>query len=310
MPGVTSARSLNPSTASHEVGQRKVAFAVLAVLALIWGYNWVVVKIALSYAPPIAFSALRAAAAAAFLFVLLALCGKSLRAPVRPLRLALLALFQTTGFLGLISWALALGDAGKTAILAYTMPFWVLLLAAPILRERLTGAKVLAGGCGLTGIIMIFSPWTVHGDRLGMMLAIAAGADWAIAVLIAKTLRVQGMWALLGLNAWQALIGCLPLAAVALIVHAGPIRWTPAFIVTLFYSAVLGTGVAWAMWLFVLSRLSASLSGLAALSVPVIGILADWAQLGTRPGPWESLGAATLIAGLALIAWIQRRSAV
>jgi drug/metabolite transporter (DMT)-like permease len=59
----------------------------------------------------------------------------------------------------------------------------------------------------------------------------------------------------------------------------------------LLYSVLFGTGIAWILWLFVLSRLSASISGLAALMIPVVGILADWAQLGVRPGLWETLGA-------------------
>ena len=291
---------------SHEVRGRKIAFAALASLALIWGYNWVVMKIALSYAPPIAFGALRTGSAALFLFAVLAACRKSLAMPTGLGRLTLLGLFQTTGFVGLINCALSQGDAGKTAILTYTMPLWVLLLAAPVLGERITKGKVLAGGVGFAGIIMIFSPWTVHGDTVGMALAIGAGLDWAIAVMIAKSVRLRDFWVLLALNAWQMLIGCVPLSIAAFAVRAPPIDWTPAFIATFLYSVVFGTGIGWFLWLFVLSRLSASLSGLVTLIIPVIGILADWAQLGARPGPWESLGAATLILGLGSIAWTQR----
>lgn len=291
----------------HADRGRKPAFAALALLALIWGYNWVAMKVALSYAPPATFGALRAGSAAAFLFAFLAACGKSLRMPVSPRRLVALALFQTTGFVGLMSCALATGDAGRTAILVYTMPFWVLLLAAPVLGERLTRAKVLAGGCGFAGIVMIFSPWAMHGDLSGMALAAGAGLDWAVAVMIAKSMRVHGIWALLRLNAWQALIGCIPLGVLALLVRAQPIHWTPAFILALLYSVLFGTGIAWFLWLFVLSRLSASISGLAALMIPVVGILADWAQLGVRPGLWETLGGGMLIFGLSLIAWAQSR---
>ena len=59
----------------HADRGRKPAFAALALLALIWGYNWVAMKVALSYAPPVTFGALRAGSAAAFLFAFLELCG-------------------------------------------------------------------------------------------------------------------------------------------------------------------------------------------------------------------------------------------
>ena len=222
---------------------------------------------------------------------------------------ALLGLFQTTGFVGLITLALYRGDAGKTAILAYTMPFWVLVLAAPVLGERITRAKLVAGACGLAGVVMIFSPWTIHGDVLGMALAVAAGLAWAVAVMVAKRIAVRGVWALLSLNAWQMLIGAVPLGIVGFAAPGRPVHWTAAFIVALLYSVVLGTSIAWFLWLFVLSRLSASVSALAALIIPVVGILADWAQLGARPGWWEVLGSATLILGLGMIARIQRGTA-
>ena len=123
----------------------------------------------------------------------------------------------------------------------------------------------MAGACGFLGIVMIFSPWTMHGDLSGMALATGAGLDWAVAVMIAKTMRVHGIWALLGLNAWQALFGSIPLGLLALLAHAHPIHWTAAFIVALLYSVVLGTRIDWFHGLFVLSRLSANVSGLAAI---------------------------------------------
>lgn len=293
-------------TLSHEARSQKIAFVVFALLAVVWGYNWVVMKVALTYAPPFAFAAMRTGGAAVLLFAMLAALGKPLRPPAAG-RLLLLALLQTTGFVALTSWALSLGNAGKTAILAYTMPFWVLLLAAPILGEHITRGKALAGGLGLAGVILILSPWTAHKDFPGLILALAAGLAWALAVMVAKKIPAHDTWTLLSLNAWQCLIGCVPLIIVAVFLPESPIHWTLSFDLALAYNVVLGTGLAWFMWLFILSRLSASVSGLSALIIPVIGILAGWAQLSERPGPWEIIGALTLISGLGLVAWTQRR---
>ena len=83
-------------------------------MALFWGYNWVVMKVALRYAEPAVFVALRVFLGAVFLFLLMLI----LRRPLRPknLRLTLfVGLFQTTGSLGLMTWALASGAAGQTA---------------------------------------------------------------------------------------------------------------------------------------------------------------------------------------------------
>lgn len=290
----------------HSYG-RAPAFAALAILAGVWGYNWVVMKVALSYAPPFPFAALRAAGAAALLFGMLAALRKPLRPPA-PLRMVWLALFQTFGFVTLTSFALYTGNAGKTAILAYTMPFWVLVLAVPVLGERVTVGKVLAGGLGFAGLLLILSPWTAHSGLLNTLLAAGAGLDWAIAVMIAKKIPAHGTWDLLALNAWQALVGCIPLSLAAFLVPAPPIHWTMAFDLALVYNIVLGTSLAWFLWLFMLSRLPAGVSGLSALVIPVVGILSAWVQLGERPGAWESAGVCAVVAGLGLLAWAEGRS--
>jgi drug/metabolite transporter (DMT)-like permease len=111
--------------------------AALAALTLIWGYNWVVMKVALADSPPLTFAALRSGLSAAALFVVLLVMRKSL-APSggRGRGLFFLGLFQTAGFVGMVSLSLAEGAAGKSAVLAYTMPFWTLLMASIMLDER------------------------------------------------------------------------------------------------------------------------------------------------------------------------------
>jgi len=47
------------------------------------------------------------------------------------------------------------GEAGKTAVLLYTMPFWVILLAWPILGERIRGLEWLAVILAFAGLVCI-----------------------------------------------------------------------------------------------------------------------------------------------------------
>ncbi len=293
--------------AVNEDRGRALAFAALGLLALVWGYNWVAMKTALAYAPPFPFAALRALGGGLALFLVLALMRKPLRSPA-PGRMILLALTQTTGFSALTSLALYTGDAGKSAILTYTMPFWVLLLAAPLLGEGITRGKAIAGGLGFTGLILLLSPWRSHPDLASALYAVGAGLDWAIAVMIAKKIPVRGLPELLALNAWQLLAGSVPLIVAALLIPAPPIRWTLGFDLALGYNIVLATALAWFLWLYILSRLPAGLSGLSSLAIPVIGIAAAWLQLGERPDLWEGAGIAAVIAGLAILFFAGRRS--
>ncbi|MFI4927451.1 MAG: DMT family transporter [Burkholderiales bacterium] len=276
------------------------ALAALAVLTFIWGYNWVVMKVALAYSGPFVFAALRTSLGGLCLLLLLLLARKPFW-PTRPWRALLLGLFQTTFFIGLVCWALVSGNAGKSAVLAYTMPFWVILLAPFFLGERLKGLQWLAVLLALGGLLLIFSPWHHTPDLFSSVLALGAGVAWGISVIVAKQTPVDGGWDLLSLTGWQMLMGSAPLILIALCVPAPATHWTPAFMWALFYNVVPANAIAWALWLFAVGRLSATLSGLASLASPIVGVLAGWLQLGEVPSPAETLGMLLVFGALGLL---------
>jgi len=125
----------------------------LAVMTIIWGYNWVVMKEALSFCGPFVFAAMRAFPAALCLFGILLWSKKNWR-PRQVKWTILLGLLSTTLGLGLPIWSLVSGGAGKTAVLLYTMPFWVILLAWPILGERIRGLEWLAVILAFAGLVV------------------------------------------------------------------------------------------------------------------------------------------------------------
>ncbi|MBS3731892.1 MAG: DMT family transporter, partial [Desulfobacterales bacterium] len=106
---------------------------------------------------------------------------------------------------------------------------------------------------------------------------------------------------LLAANAWQLMAGAVPLILIAFFVESRAIEWTPYFIGAVAYNAVLATAVAWTLWFFALQEMPAGMAGLGTLTVPVLGVLAAWLQLGEVPGPWEGLGMVLIFCGLALL---------
>jgi drug/metabolite transporter (DMT)-like permease len=278
---------------------RRLAAPALFLLALIWGYNWVVMKIALQYSQPFTFAALRSFFGALALFLMLVI----LRRPFRPKALgltALLGLLQTTGFVGLLTWALQNGGAGKTSILTYTMPFWLLLMAWVVLGERLKRFQWVAVGCALLGLILVLSPWRLHGG-LSDLLAVGGALCWAASAIVAKVLRKRHKVDLLSLTAWQMLLGSLPLILVAALTWTGPPVWSGSLIAGLVYNIILGNAVAWILWLYILNSLPAGTAGLGTLLTPVIGVASAWIQLGERPGWSEGLGMAAIVGALLLV---------
>jgi drug/metabolite transporter (DMT)-like permease len=288
-----------PAPAGATARTRDLGILALCLLAPIWGYGWVATKVALDYSHPLTFAAMRAALSGVGLFVVLIV----LRRPLRPpplLWTSAIAMLQTTAFVGLATWGLHTSGAGKVAVLTYTMPFWLLLLAWAFLRERLRGVQWFAVGLALGGLVLVVSPWRLQG-ALGSVLTVLGGFSWAASALLVKLLERRHSVDILSLTAWQMLIGAAPLIVIAAVAREGATAWTGVFAGALAYNVILANGVAWLLWLFALRSLSTGAAGLGTLAVPVVGVIAAWLQLGERPGGVEAAGMALIIAALAVL---------
>ncbi len=283
------------------------AFVALMVLTAIWGYNWVVMKSALEFAGAFQFAALRTVLGAVCLFAVIIYMRKPLRVREMP-TLMVLGLMQTSGFTGLLIWALVEGGAGKTAVLTYTMPFWVMVLAWPLLGEKLRGLQWPAAVLSTMGMLFILDPMHLGTDTFSMFLAVMSGVFWAMSVIVAKKLHQREPdLDLLTLTAWQMLFGSVPLAIAALMIPAPEIQWTPYFIGAVIFNAVFCNALAWLLWLYALQRLSAGIASMSSMLAPVIGVVAAWIQLNEVPSTTELIGMALIAASLVIISIISIR---
>jgi drug/metabolite transporter (DMT)-like permease len=277
--------------------------AVLAIAALscIWGYNWVVMKGCLQYADAYDFAALRTGIGAVSLFALLLWKRRPLR-PEAFWMTALLGFVSTTACIGLVTLALVTGGVGKTAILVYIMPFWVLLLAWPILAEHIRGAQWIPVILAFSGLLIILEPWNLQSTFISKLFAVLAGVAWALSAIMTKIMTRKRSFDLISLTAWQMLLGALPLGMIALFVSDTPVRWTPYFTIGLLYSSIVSQGLALVLWFFILSKLSAGVASMGTLATPVIGTIAAAIELGERPSVLEAWGMLLILTALALLA--------
>lgn len=283
-----------------KLSSQRGALAALAGTVLIWAYSWVVMKQALTWAGPFDFAALRYLLGALVLVGALLANGQSL-APPPLLATVLIGLCQTAAFQGLEQWALVSGGAGHVALLAYSMPFWAVLLAWPLLAERPTRRHWAGLTLAAAGLVCILAPWRGLGNPLSTLLALAGGVGWAGGTVLSKRLFQRHAVSPLSLTAWQMLVGALVLGAVALWVPQRPIIWNGRFAGALIYSAVMASSVAWGLWLVVLKRLPTTIASLSSLGVPVISVLLAWPILGERPGVTDAVGIVFVLLGLAAV---------
>ena len=291
---------MNKTLPSSPRSSQIAAIFSLMVLVLIWGYNWVVMKVALRYSSSFDFAALRILVGLVGLLVVFI----SSRKPLLPRRgvfgIFLTGVLQTGGFYVFSTWALVSGGVAKTVVLNYAMPFWVLLLAWFALGERLQRTQWAGVAIALAGLLFILMPFRFTKGLFSEVLALLSGFSWAAGIVVAKRLQQRTELDLLSLTTWQMLFGSIPLFLCAFLIPSPPIRWSLSFMATLVYSGILGGAVAWSLWFYALSRLPAGVASLGTLATPVVGVLAAWVQLRETPTLLEGVGMVLIIAALVL----------
>jgi drug/metabolite transporter (DMT)-like permease len=272
----------------------------LVVLSLTWGYTWVIAKQGLAYAPPFAFAAERCLGGALSLLIVLKLLGRPLKL-VAPWQTLGIGLTQVAGFMVFQTWALVEGGPGKTAVLIFTMPIWTLLLAWPILGERVRGKQWLAAVSTLSGLLLIIEPWDMHASLFSKFLGLMAALCWAIGTILIKRLRANTPVDLLTLTTWQMLLGAVPLILLSFIVPEPPTQWTISYIGIIGFISIFSTAMCWWLWIYILDRVPAWEASLSILGTPVVAILASRLTFGEQFKGTEIAGILLIGGGLALL---------
>lgn len=268
------------------------------VVIVVWGMNFVVIKVGLEDMPPMLLGALRFMLAAfpAILFI---------KRPQIPLRwLLAYGLTISFGQFAFLFSAMSLGmPAGLASLVLQAQAFFTLLFAVLLLGERLQRANLFGLLVAAAGLLLI----GLQGDRImtlaGFALTIGAAAMWALGNIITRRL---GKVNLVGLVVWGSLIPPLPFLGLSWLLE-GPQAMASALrgiglnsILVLSYLAFGATILGYGLWSRLLSRYPASLVAPFSLLVPVVGLTSAALLLDERLSGLQLLGALLVMLGLLL----------
>ena len=273
------------------------------LLALAWGLNWPAVKIMLSALPPFTLRWVGLGAGALLLAGVAALRGALLRPPssawpgiVAGGVLTIAAFSICTAFAQLST------STSRAAVLTYTMPMIAAALAWLVLGERpgrRSGCALLLGAVG----IAVLSGPVLQAPRLewrGLAWPLLAALAWAAGTIATKRWPPAGDR--LVVTAWQLAIGAACAGIAALLAGEQlPSVWEPRVVAALGYHVVIATALAYVLWYRLLESLSATVSSLTTLAVPVVGVIGAMALVGDRPGAADWIGVALVLGGAALV---------
>lgn len=277
-------------------------FLVTVVLA--WGLTWPVNKALLRYLPPLWAVALRTAIAALALVAVASLRGRLVPPPRGDVPVLLsITLLHMVGFTVLSTWGLALVPAGRSVVLAYTTPLWVIPGAWLFLGERLTRRRAAGVGIGLLGLLVLFNPsaldWSDRGVVLGHLAIVAAAMLWAGSIL-----HIRGHpWRStpFELLPWETLLATGILTVLAMLFSTFPaVEWTPTVVLLVLYASLPGSALAYWAVAMASRKLPAVTTSLGLLATPVVSVIAAWVFLGEPLTPTLIVAVVLILGGVAL----------
>jgi drug/metabolite transporter (DMT)-like permease len=297
------------SAARPAPAQRAVpvsSFMLIGILALVWGCNWPVLKIGVTELAPLTFRAASLPFAGIGLLILAKVGGDSIAIP-RALwgKVAALALFNIGAWNGLIVFGVQQMPAGRSAILAFTLPVWSVLFSLLLLHEPLSRRKVIGLALGMCGMALLLGEDIRHVQRspAGTLFILGAAISWGFGTVLLRRWKLELPQNTL--TGWMMILGWLPIVALA--PWFDPHPWLSlsnmnhtAWFAVLYNIFFAGTLAHWA-WFTMARTLPVAVSSLSSLPVPVVGVLSGMLFLGERPGPSEFIALALVLASIGTV---------
>ena len=265
------------------------------VVMVIWGVNFVAVKLGTSELPPLLLTAIR--------FAIVAL----LVTPLRPLPkgklggVIALSIVLGLGHFGVLFVGIKGLDTPTAAItIQLGVPFSA-IAATLVYREKLRFLTILGMALSFSGVALLAGEPT-HPDPFSLALVIFAAACWAGSNLILKKIgSVDG----LALNGWMSLFTAPQVFLASLIFESGQKEallnagWAGWGAVG--FTVLMASLVAYTLWYRLMTRYQVNRVVPFALLTPVIGVVAGVLILGDPLGWHKLLGGGLTILGVAII---------
>ncbi|MGX5220927.1 EamA family transporter [Pseudomonas segetis] len=273
---------------------KDVFFALLVIL--VWGLNFVVIKVGLHGVPPMLLGALRFTLAAipAIFFI---------KRPNLPLRW-LIAYGMTISFgqFAFLFSAMSVGmPAGLASLILQSQAFFTLMFAALVLGERVRTSNIMGLVVAAAGLLLIGMQSGAGMTLAGFGLTICAAVMWAMGNIITKKV---GQINLVSLVVWGSLVPPLPFLAMSLLFE-GPAQIETSLrnislssIMAIVYLAFIATILGYGLWSRLMSRYPASQIAPFSMLVPVIGLSSSALLLNEQLSQLQMLGALLVMAGL------------
>ena len=284
---------------------RTAAILLFAVVVLSWGITWPVMKAIVAEVSPLWASAIRSVIAIVALLVVLIATGNLILPPRRDWIVVLnISLLHMVIFAALLAVGIQFIPAGRSVVLGYTAPLWVVPGARLFLGERITPRRALGVAIGVAGLAVMFNPlafdWSDRNAVLGNGMILLGAFCWAASILHVRA----HTWIAtpFQLVFWEVLVAMVVLGALAFALEGDPhhIDWNPKLVGLFLFASIFGIVVAYWAMATVNRSLPAITTSLGVLATPVVGTLFSTFALGEALDPSLIVAMALILGGIAV----------
>lgn len=282
--------------------------AALAMLTLVWGLNWPVMKLGVTHYPPLSFRTLSMWIGLPVLWA----ATRAMRVPLAIPRAEWPELVKLT-VTNMIVWhvlailSVQALSSGRAAILGYTMPIFSALWGMALFGQRLSARQLGGVAAAAVGVALLL--WheleRMAGRPWGAAGMLVSAAVWALGTqqLRRTTMRTPT----LAIVFWMTVLTTLVMTLLAVLLERD--RWTAPDGVAwaaIVYNAVLIFGFAQPIWLVLARQLPPIASTLSVMLIPVLGVLSGAVWLGEVLHWQDFASIGLMLTAIASVLWPAR----
>jgi drug/metabolite transporter (DMT)-like permease len=278
---------------------------VLALLTVVWGLNWPIMKMGVTGFPPLTFRFICLLIGTPVLGLGLWAMKVPFQIPKQHWReLLVLSIFNMFIWHALIILAVQYLSSGRSAILGYTMPIFSALIGAWVFKNQL--AHRAWGGVAAAALGVVLLLWhelsNLSGKPIGVVLALIAASTWALGTQLLR--RTSIPLPTLTLSFWMTAMTTVVMGLLSFVFEFE--RWqepSATHWAAILYNAVLVFGFAHAAWFYLARSLPPVASTLSVMMIPILGVFSGaWAL--NEILHWQDWAAmALMVVSIASVLW-------
>lgn len=278
------------------------------IVIVLWGMNFVVIKIGLKGIPPLLLAALR------FMFVAFPAIFFLAKPKVELKWLIAYAATISFGQFAFLFSAIAVGmPAGLASLVLQAQAFFTVGLSALIFGDKLKTSNVIGMLIASLGLVLLgsasISASASQVSMAGFGLTLCAALSWACGNVVSKKIGSVDM---LSLVAWSALLPIIPFVALSCMSDGAAVVWhslthiSMSAVLAILYLSGAASLIGYTLWGKLLAALPTHVVAPLTLLVPVVGLSSAWLLLDESLNTTQIVGALVVMVGLVFNVFGQR----